>query len=488
MAKPRKSSKTRVSNLYKLGRTQATLDFIDVDIRGDTKVFISPRALSQLPSDWGDGCVALIHSFFQTVLDQIKAGNNRAAVKLLEALKEPNETHLGLSSGRSRGRALGEGSAREVWEALSNSEAAKTGLLRDLEDAVLLIPGVGVDIVSDMTTNIIRAPLIEYTQQTCRRFDIPLTLNVDSGPLWDPAKREWFSKYVDLPVTAEGKLMLVPKAIVRRHLIYDLGEYYRHHVLEHLRKAELSANGSLVYILKNGEPRVNKSDLIDKYGSGKEMIVKQTLQNPSILDEYRKEKEKEDYIPLSHEDFAAVEFDDTPDWDALLKSVTDLPVGNDHADAYERAIEALLTALFYPDLTNPIPQAKQHGGRKRVDIQYTNMATAGFFSWLAKHYPSGLLHVECKNFGGEVANPELDQLSGRFSPSRGRVGVLVCRAFRNKDRFEKRCHDTCADDRGFVIALDDTDLAALIEARKSDQFFQQWTLLKRQFDSLLNRA
>jgi hypothetical protein len=79
---------------------------------------------------------------------------------LLRALREPNETHLGLSKGRSRGHALGNESAHDVWSALSRSEAAKSGLLKDLEDTVLMIEGISVDIVSDMTTNIIRGPLI----------------------------------------------------------------------------------------------------------------------------------------------------------------------------------------------------------------------------------------------------------------------------------------------------------------------------------------
>lgn len=478
--------KHRVSRIFKLGRSQATLDFVDVDIKTDTPVFLSPRALALLPSEWGDGCVALVHNFFQTVLDKVVAGQNAQAVTLLETLKEPNETHLGLSRGKSRGRALGTGSAQEVWQAVANSQAAKTGLLRDLEDTVLLIPGVGVDIVSDITTNIIRAPLIEYTQETCRRFGIPLTPGIDSGPLWDPAKREWFSKYVELPMTSEGKLLLVPKAIVRRHTIYDLNEYYRHYILENLKKVELDANSSLVYLLKDGTRKVNKSDLEEKYGRGKNVVIEQTLQHPDWLEAYKAAKADEEYIPLSHEDLADVELDEAPDWDALLKDVVDTPVGAEHAPQYERAIESLLTALFYPDLTNPVPQSKLHDGRKRVDIQYTNMAIAGFFKWISSHYPSGLFFIECKNYGSEVANPELDQISGRFSPSRGKVGILTCRQFKDKSLFLTRCRDTAQDHRGFVIALDDSDLSALVEARKSDKYFQQWSLLKQRFVALIN--
>ncbi len=36
----------RISEYYELERTQPTLDFVDVDTLGDTRVFIDPRALA----------------------------------------------------------------------------------------------------------------------------------------------------------------------------------------------------------------------------------------------------------------------------------------------------------------------------------------------------------------------------------------------------------------------------------------------------------
>ncbi|MFL6844011.1 MAG: hypothetical protein ACJ8ER_03925 [Allosphingosinicella sp.] len=486
MARRTTRGRQRVSQFYRLGRTQGGLDFVDVDIANDTPLFLSPRALELLPSDWGDECVSLVQNFFQTVLDLIKAGKNREAENLLATLKEPNETHLGLSRGKSRGRALGTGSAHLVWRAMSQSAAARTGLLRDLEDAVLLIPGVGVDIISDMTTNIIRAPLIEYTQRMANQVGIPLIDNVDSGPMWDPGKRKWFSRYEQLPVTTAGKLLLVPKVIVRADLQYRADQYYRHYILTHLRQMELAANSALVEVLKNGRRRVTKKALIAKYGSGKQAVVEQTLQHPQLLDQYRAAMAKEDYSPLSHRQMAEIENTEGPDWDALLASVLDIPTGNADATKYERAVEALMTALFHPDLTNPIMQYAQHEGRKRVDIRYTNMARAGFFQWLSRHYPSSQVWIECKNYKDDIANNELDQLAGRFSPGRGQVGLLVSRRFDDKALFLKRCRDTARDGRGYIITLDDADLKALIEFRKAADFYQQWTLLMERFEALIN--
>lgn len=190
----------------------------------------------------------------------------------------------------------------------------------------------------------------------------------------------------------------------------------------------------------------------------------------------------------SHEDLENVEGEKPTDWDGLLNAVTSVGTGSDHAGAYEKAIEALLTALFYPDLVHPVYQHEIHQGRKRIDIKYTNMAGVGFFEWLAKHYMAPQVFIECKNYGGEVANPELDQLSGRFGRSRGNVGMLVCRQFKNKAKFEQRCRDTALDDRGYIIALDDGDLKALVEARKADQeaAYREYPLLRKRFDALIS--
>ncbi len=477
----------RISKYFKLGRDQSALDFVDVDYNKDTRLFLSPKALANLPSDWGEECVHLVQDFFITVLTHIKHGRHGAAEELLQTLKEPNETHLGLSKGKSKGRALGESSAHDVWNALTHSKAAKSGLVTDLEDTALLIDGIGIDIISDITTNIIRGPLIEYTKVVSEQYGIPLSAGIPSGPVWEPLSKKWVEGFETLPMTPSGKILLVPKAIVRGHLAYNLDDYYRNYLLQYFRREELKANSALVHVLKKTKIRkVYAKDIRAKYGDKKPDIVRETLAHPDIYANYKKETDLKPFNALEHELIAAVEGVAKPDWDKLLSDVITLNHGKADAVKYEDKVEAFMTALFYPALTNPITQHEIHDGRKRIDITYTNMSADGFFRWLSLHYPAARIMLECKNYSRDIANPELDQMIGRFSPSRGRVGIIVCRGFDNKKQFIQRCRDTAKDGNGFILVLDDEDLKGLAEFRAGAAEYMQWPSLKSQFDRLID--
>jgi hypothetical protein len=474
----------RVSELYELGLTQPSLDFVDVDIRDDTHLFVDPVALNQVDSDWTQECVSDIQSFFSTVLSSIHGGDDAGARALLASLSEPNETHLGVSEGRSRGRGMGDDLAKTVWEGLQASRAVQTGLLEDLEDTILFVGHIGHDIISDITTNIIRGPLIRYTQETAAYYKIPLQENVVSGQIWDGGTRSWTQQYTALPITEYGRLLLVPKAIARRSISYDAGDYYEHYILPYLMEQELRASSGLVQVLKNGRRVVTKKSLRARYGTGKPVNLNITLQHPDILYRYKADKSKP-HMPSDHQDLADLTNVPEPDWDNLLSSVRSVPPGPDQANNYHRAVEALLSALFYPALIFPTRESKIHEGRKRLDIKYINKDTSGFFHWLhAVHKtPSSTVVVECKNYGSELRNPEFDQLTGRFAPQRGQIGFLCYRGYGDKAGVIRRCRDAALDGRGYVIALDDDDLAKLVEDRR--EWGIEFAYLHRRFGELV---
>ncbi|MFC2033875.1 hypothetical protein ACFLTT_00525 [Chloroflexota bacterium] len=413
------------------------------------------------------------------------AGNEQEARRILSALREPNETHLGLSVGRAQGRALGPSSAIDVADSLASSIAVRTGLLEDLEDTILMVPGIGPDIISDVTTNIIRSPLISYTVSMCKYYGIPLH-EVPSGPIWNPETKDWSTRMVQQPIAEGRRLLLVPKAIVRIRTDYNPEEYYRQYLLNHLLDYELSANTELVKLLKNGERRVYIKDLRQKYGEGKNASVNITREHPEILTRYREDKSQTVKATLDHFELALITGAQLPNWAELLNDVQNTPVGTESATDYQKRIEKLLSALFSPDLAYPELEQKIHDGRKRIDITYTNVSSAGFFKWVGDYSPAPYVFVECKNYSRDIANPELDQIAGRFSLRRGKFGIIICRKLDDKALFIQRCRDTADDDRGYIIPLDDDDLQILV-TQVNDPLRQdgEYQLLKQIYDRLV---
>lgn len=478
----------RVSEYFNLGRSQPSLDFVDVHVEKDASVFIEPEAIRQLPDDWGNQCVDMLTSFFDSLIDAIRAQDHARIDYLVRGpLSEPDETHLGWSKGTSRGRGVGSKRADLIISSLEQSKAARTGLLEDLEDTALFIEQIGPDIISDITTNVCKGMLLAYTQSACLRHGIPLE-EVPSGPAWDPARREWESGFTQLPMTSSGRLLLVPKVLVRYRQHLDQGEYYRRYLIPTIGSEEVTKPGSqLTRVLKSGEKRPSMAKLQARYPNKKEVLAEESSERPEVFRRYKEHLRRAGTDPMTHSEFTAEIGTEKPDFDAMLRKVEEIPPGPEHASRYHRAVEELLTALFYPALTSPKIEYPIHEGRKRIDITYTNNAREGFFSWLLLHdIPCRYVAVECKNYQGDPANPETDQLSSRFSPLRGQVGLLACRTFKNRELLMKRCRDTALDHRGYVIPVDDGDLRTLVTEACFGPGLPKFSLLKSRFDTLVS--
>lgn len=482
----------RVSEYFDLNRSQPTLDFVDIHTENDVSVFIEPDAIRNLQDDWGQQCEIMISTFFDSLLDAAQMNDTDRLEYLLFNLSEPNETHLGWSKGVSQGRGLGRKRAEKVMNNLRTSKAAKTGLLQDLEDSAVFVHQIGPDIVSDITTNVIRGMLISYTQGVCDYYGIPLE-EVPSGPVWHPQRQEWENGFALLPVATRGKLLLVPKVIARYRPHIDGQEYYRYHLVPNLQSEELDNPASrLVRFGKDGKKRVDKKDVEKRYPFRKSVVTDLTIDRRHIFEAYKARKSAFHSPPLNHSQISGYTSTPLPDYGSLLNDVLSTPVGTANATKYHRAIEALLTAIFYPSLSEPKVEDAIHEGRKRIDISYTNTAPIGFFRWLRIHgIPCRYVVVECKNYGKDLENPELDQISSRFSPLRGQIGLLTCRGFKNKQLFMKRCRDTALDHRGYVIPLDDDDLKLLVEEAKKEfdptqPRMSEFSLLKERFDELVS--
>ncbi|MDM3453204.1 MULTISPECIES: hypothetical protein [Citrobacter] len=460
----------RISKRFSLGKSQFELDFIDINTNKDTPLFIDPYFLSIRKDKWSMDASRTLKNFFETFIDLIRRGKEEDARNLFSFLHEPNETRLGLSRGKPRGNGMGDGDADKLFESIKTSKAVNSGLVEDLEDFKFFIPGIGKDKISDMSTNIIRRHLLDYTKQQCILWNIPLTKNINVGHWWDRKTSKWITNYDDSLVIKDKHILLVPKGIVSfcKHTTAD--KYFNKFVLEFLQHEHLKMGSVFVKHRIDGTPYVTKQDLKEKAVTySKEYLLEFSEKHPDVFKDY-KEWIKKHTVSIENE-----EFDDNLNRiqvvDYLLDKLSTTLPGSEHASEYHRLTVGILELLLYPNISAPSVEHEVNSGRKRIDILFENSADNGFFYNLhmIHKYPCQYIFVECKNYKNDVKNPELDQLSGRFSPNKGKFGMLLCRDINNENLFLERCADTLKDDRGVIIPITDKDLIAALHKYKSGE-------------------
>lgn len=154
--------------------------------------------------------------------------------------------------------------------------------------------------------------------------------------------------------------------------------------------------------------------------------------------------------------------------DQIVRDLGHTRVGHASAGTFHRIVDRALREVFYPQLRYFKIEQEINQGRKRIDILASNTQSPGFFSDLAvvHHIHCPYVPIECKNYRQDLENPELDQLVGRFSNTRGNFGLLVCRRIQDADAILRSCKDILHAGNGYVIVLDDSDILQLLQCRK----------------------
>jgi hypothetical protein len=91
----------RFSDHFKLNKGQRQLDFVDIPLETDIRLYVDPYALSISGNYWLRECGNIIVSFFDQLLAAIQKGDHAASMRAIENLHEPNDAHLGQSKERA---------------------------------------------------------------------------------------------------------------------------------------------------------------------------------------------------------------------------------------------------------------------------------------------------------------------------------------------------------------------------------------------------
>lgn len=458
----------KISERYALGKSQYELDFVDIDPNRDVSLFIDPHFLAHRSDRFSVAATRTLRNFFSTFLRFVRNDQLEEARDLFSHLQEPNETCLGMSKGRPSGRGVGSVQAEQLFQSLVNSRAVQTGLVEHIEDCRVFIKGFDKDKLSDLTTNVIRKHLIEYTQAQCRLWGIEMQEQAPSGWMWDSGLSDWTSDHTEMLIIDGRPILLVPKGIVSYSTAYSAGRFHRHFVLSYLQNEHLRLNSALVQRkkLKGGKESVwvRKSDIqAHEAPFDKDYLTRFTQQHVDVFRNFKRTAGENISSLDNHE---LTERDAIEVIDYLRDELTNIEAGPRMAGSYHRLVVGILELAFYPSLIYPEVEREINDGRKRIDIIFENAAKEGFFARL--HQTHGItcpyIFIECKNYSRDVANPELDQMIGRFSPNKGKYGIVVCRDVDDMETLLMRCRDAHVNQQGTAMPLVDDDLHRMLDA------------------------
>lgn len=243
--------------------------FLDVNVHDDNEMFVDAFAVRMGlgPAGFTAAANFCTETFFDEVTRCVVSSNptRRAqGLRLLQRFEEPRETRLGLSEFGFDGHGGADGVGQEIWDVLTGDAEAlvRVGVLKQIEDVPLFVPGVGNDITSDLTTRVIFGPLAEFANQMMVSFpDLVGKTGVKTvrRQVWDPIAVAWAERDVELP-TVDGKpLLLVPKDWVRHNLTLNATRFYDTSLLSHVQgKSAVVTKGGKV--LKTPKDRLRRED------------------------------------------------------------------------------------------------------------------------------------------------------------------------------------------------------------------------------------
>lgn len=236
-----------ISNVFGIEKGHTAIDFVDVDLNKDTKLYVDPTLIEYDESSIGRESHALINSYFDNVFDAIRMRDISRLEDLSMHAHEPNETRLGMSRNRPMGRGSSPDILMGIYQDIMDQRLLDDGLIKAPADIVIIVENFGFDRMSDLVTNIIKPALYRFTLEQCRMYEHHLGEKKFSlGYWWSPGAGTW--GLVEGPsLMMNGKqLLLVPKQFVCKKMVKSPDEFFRQIIIPHLQEEHVVEDTSLV--------------------------------------------------------------------------------------------------------------------------------------------------------------------------------------------------------------------------------------------------
>ena len=418
--------------------TQEDIDFAIPFLDEDIPLYLDPFLLWKSPSQQDYALHGTLVNSFNYLGVLANSGNESKAKAMIVDLSECQEAGLGLGKSK-KGLKMSGKVAENVLCLFQQIPQIKHSGFTHLEEVQLLVNGLSKDRISDISCNLLKSFLIDFTQDECKKYNIPM-MNFEKIPVYRSNNNDFVLEKIDLPYNPidESPIIFVPKRWLRFMPWISFEDYFKNSFVKQGEEGKIEKPSVLAYNRHN-------YDMVQAYVSMKER-TKADCKNDPLFKQ----------IPI----ISAKK---------TISTILDLPTGKDNnADKkYENACAKMFASLLYPHLDFAQEQSRVDGGTHIRDLIFYNNCSNSFLSEVYKDYESKQIVFEMKNVV-EVSNEHVNQLNRYLAGHLGRFGVLVVRN-KLKGSVYKNIINLWAGQRKCIITLTDEDLKLMVGVYESKQ-------------------
>jgi hypothetical protein len=285
------STKKTVTTHFGITKGQI-INFVDVTLEEDLEAFVCPFLIENNKAEKivQNVYTRLVAFFTKLNRDFIVPNDRKNGLLFLSHLHEPNEYRLGYS-GSNKGKAVGGPKAESIFDSLRNNRFAKAGsttITNEAHNILLLVKGIGQDIMSDVIVNVCRDVFADFTRDECTRLGIKL--NKSQIDFYDDKTATWTQREAMLPFYLRD-LILLPKISVSNKRSYS--NLYNWFIARNYIAAEIingrmpvSSFKKFVNTLKSGEQRAIVKEIYKQYKKPKDSLTDFVLKYQDSLEEF----------------------------------------------------------------------------------------------------------------------------------------------------------------------------------------------------------
>ena len=260
----------RFSELYSLDVTDED-DWFDTFLPADSNLCVDPFLIYEADDSRWRTAHDRVLEFFAMVFELVQQANeNKKSISWRQAERlllfpEPAEFCLGVSEGSSQGAGSGHGLQVDMLDGITAAVRFGITSIPHMEMLALFQGGMGLDRMSDAVCNILKSYFISYTQDVCRRHNIPMQTFLVKNASWSGEFARWQDRRVELPLNPYPSkpigILLTPERFLKDIPVVTADDFWRYAWSNHAGELRQDMN----FDLARNVPRQIKARLARRH-------------------------------------------------------------------------------------------------------------------------------------------------------------------------------------------------------------------------------